>query len=99
MDFLDPSAISFGTQFNMGLVCERLTDIIAVGSWFDTFTVKHTRWLSLVRKIITVINSDFVLCGVFCFYPNYVAGILDVVEKTHFYVLCNDTIICVEYLE
>jgi hypothetical protein len=83
----------------MGLLFERLRDIIGIGSWFDTFTVKNTKWLSLVRKIITLINSDSVLFGFFDFYRSYVAGILRVVEEIHFYVLCNDTIICAVYLE
>jgi hypothetical protein len=38
-------------------------------------------------------------CAVRLIYPSYVAGILDVVEEIHFYVLCNNTIICAEYLE
>jgi len=63
-------------NFDMGLVSERLTDVIGVGSWFDSFTVKNTAWLSLVRKIITTVNSDSVLCGTFGLYPSYVADIL-----------------------
>jgi hypothetical protein len=99
MDFLDYSAINFGSQFDMGLVCEKLTDITGAGSWFDSFTVKNTTWLSFVRRIITTMNSDSVLCGVFRLYPSYVTGILEVVEEIHFYVICNDTIIGDEYLE
>jgi hypothetical protein len=99
MDFMDYSAISFGSQSDIELVCERLTDIIGAGSWFVSFTVKNTTWLSAVRKIITAMNSDSVLCEAFGLYPSYVAGILYVVEEIHFYVLCNDTIICAEYPE
>ena len=50
MDFLKFSAIPFGTDFVMGLVCRRLTDLIGVGSQFDSFTVQNTMWLSLVEK-------------------------------------------------
>jgi hypothetical protein len=64
--------------------CERLTDIIGVGSWCDTFTVKNTTWLSLQRKIITMMNSDSVLCGAFGLYPSCVAGIANAVEETSF---------------
>jgi hypothetical protein len=86
MNFLDYSAISFGSQFDMGLVCERLTDIIGAGSWFYSFTVNNITWLSLVRKIITAMNRDSVLCGAFGLYPSYVAGILEHVR--------GDTFLC-----
>ena len=58
MDFLKFSAIPFGTEFDMGLVCTRLTDLIGVGSWFDSFTVQNRMWLSLVKKILESINSE-----------------------------------------
>jgi hypothetical protein len=45
--------------------------------------VQHTTWLSLVRNIITTMNSDSLLCGSFELYHSYVAGI-DVVEEIHF---------------
>jgi hypothetical protein len=89
MDFLKFSANPFGTEFDMGLACTRLTDLIGVGSWFDSFTVQNTMWLSLVKKILTTINIERVMCAVFNLYPSYVAGILKHV-KINFYVLCNE---------
>ena len=74
----------------MGLMCTRQTDIIGAGSWFDSFTVQNTIWLSLVKKILVTMNSDRVLCGVFGLYPSYLAGILKHVEEINFYVLCNE---------
>ena len=64
MDFLKFSAIPFGTEFDMGLVCTRLTDLIGVGSWFDSFKVQNRMWLSLVKKILQSINSEGLMCGV-----------------------------------
>ena len=83
----------------MGLVCTRLTDIIGAGSWFDSFTVQNTMWLSFVKKILMTMNSDRVLCRVFGLYPSYVAGILKHMEEINFNVLCNDELTYSEYIE
>ena len=58
MDFMKFSTIPFGTDFDMGLVCTRLDDLIGVGSWFDSFTVQNTMWLSLVEKILVTLKSE-----------------------------------------
>jgi hypothetical protein len=76
MDFLKFSAIPFGTEFDMGLVFTRLTDLIGVSSWLKTSTVQNTMWLSLVKKILLIMNRDRVMCGVNELYPSYLAGIL-----------------------
>ncbi len=90
MDFMKFSTIPFGTDFDMGLVCTRLDDLIGVGSWFDSFTVQNTMWLSLVEKILVTLNSEQVISAVFGIYPSYVAGILKHVVEINFYVLSND---------
>jgi hypothetical protein len=61
MDFLKFSAIPFGTEVDMGLVYTRLTDLIGVGSGFDSFTLQNTAWFSLVKKILASVNSEQVM--------------------------------------
>ncbi len=90
MDFINFSTIPFGTGLDMDHVCTRLNELIGVGSWFDSFTVQNTMWLSLVKKILQSINSEGVRWGVIGLYPSYVAGILKHVVEINFYVLCND---------
>ena len=90
MDFMNFSTIPYGTGFDMGLVCTRLNELIATGSWFDPFTVKNTMWLSVVEKILVTLNSEQVTSAVVGLYPSYVAGILKYVVEINFYVLSND---------
>jgi hypothetical protein len=52
-----------------------------------------------VNDIITAVNSDKVLCGSFCLYPSYVAGILNSVKQIHFYVLCSEKLNYADYVE
>ena len=92
------SVIPFGTEFDMGLVCTRLDDLIGVGSWFDSFTVQNTMWLSLVEKILVTLKSEKVISAVFGLYPSYVACILKHVE-INFYVLSNDYLTYEDYIE
>ena len=94
MNFMKFSTIPFGTEFDMGLVCTRLNDLIGVGSWFDSFTVQNTKWLSL----FVTLNSERVIWAVFGLYPSYVAGILKNVE-INFYVLSNDYLTYADYIE
>ena len=44
MEFLDFSAISFGSDSDMGLVCKNLNSIFRAGVSFDTFTVQNKKW-------------------------------------------------------
>ena len=100
MDFMKFSVIPFGTEFDMGLVCTRLDDLIGVGSWFDSFTVQNTMWLSLVEKILVTLNNNYqVMCSVIGLYPSYVAGILKHVVEINFYVLTNDYLTYADYIE
>ena len=89
MDLLDFSDVSIRTNDNIGRLCEDLNHIVGYGIWYDTFQVQNTQWLWLVNNIVTTMNSDKVLCGCLGLYPSYVAGILNSVNKIHFYVLCS----------
>jgi hypothetical protein len=97
MDFIKFSAIPFGTQLDMGLVCTRLNDIIGVGSWFDSFKVQNTMWLSLVKKILVTLNREQAISAVFGLYPSYVAGILKHVIEINFYTLSNECLTYAHY--
>jgi len=66
---------------------------------YDTLQVKNTKWLWLVNDIVTIVNSDNVLCGSFGLYPSYVAGILISVKEIHFYVLCSEKLNYADYVE
>jgi hypothetical protein len=90
MVFLIFSAIPFGTEFDMGLfVCTRLTDLIGVGSWFDSFTVHNTARLFLVQKILSTINSDMWYAQLSGVYRSYLTGILTHVEEINFIFFVN----------
>ena len=52
-----------------------------------------------MNDIVTTVNSDAVLCGVFGLYSSCPAGILNSVKETHFYVLCSEKLNCAEYVE
>ena len=52
-----------------------------------------------MKDIIIAINMDKALCGVFCLYPTYVAGILSRVEEINFYTLSNTKVKFLEYIE
>ena len=99
MDFLDYRNVSFLPGTSIGQLCEKLNNIIGHGIWYDTFQVRNTKWLWLVNGIVTMMNSDKVLCGSFGLYPCYVAGILKFVEVIHFYVLCNEKLNYANYVE
>jgi hypothetical protein len=61
-----------------------LDDLIGARSWFDSFTVQNTLWLSVVEQILVAHNSEQVVPSVFGLYPSYVAGILKHVVKVNF---------------
>jgi hypothetical protein len=89
MDFLDFRDVSFRANTNIGRLCEDLNNIISEGIWHDRYNVRNTEWLWLVNNIVAAMNSDKILCGSFGIYPSFVAGILNSVNKIHFYVLCS----------
>ena len=55
--------------------------------------------MCLVSDIVATINSAKIVCGSFGLYPSYVAGILNSVEKIHFYVLCYEQINNEDYIK
>ena len=66
--------------------------LIGQGIYYDEYKIRNTKWFWLVNDIVTAMNSDKMLCGVFGIYPCYVAGILNSVNAVNFYVLCLDYI-------
>jgi hypothetical protein len=99
MDFLDYSEVVFGSGVDMEQLSKTLDHIIDFSIWYDIFTVQNSKWLWFVKDIITNINKDKALCGVFCLYPTYVAGILSRVEEINFYILSNNKLKFVDYIE
>jgi hypothetical protein len=87
MTDLDFSAISFGSSVDMKRLSDGLNELVGAGIWYDTFTIRNTRWLWLVNDTVSVMKSDEVLCGVGGIYPEFVAGILNQVNEINFYVL------------
>ena len=69
MDFLDYSKVVFGSGVDMGQPCKTLDHIVGFSIWYDTFTVQNSKWLWFLKDILTTINKDKALCGVFCLYP------------------------------
>ena len=98
MDFLNFADISFLPNSSIGRLCKDLSNNVGQGIWYDTFQVQNTKWLWLVKYIVTILNSD-VFCGSFGLYPSYVAGILNSVKEIHFYVLCIKQIYYADYIE
>ena len=80
MDFLDFANVLFLPNSSIGELCEDLNTIVGKCIWYNTFQVQNTKWLWLVNNILTIINSDNVLCASFGLYPSYVAGILNSVK-------------------
>ena len=93
MEFLDFSAISCGSNFDIGFVCTKLNTVVGAGMRFETFTVQNTKWFWLLKCIVAAMNSDRVLCGAFGLYPGYVAGILKHVAEVHFDVLTSKLVV------
>jgi hypothetical protein len=76
MDFLDYSEVSFGSGVDMG----QLRKTLGVSILYNTFTAQNSKWLWFVNGIVTVINNDKALRGVFGLFPTYVAGKLSKVK-------------------
>jgi len=77
-----------------------LNTTIGQGIWNNTFQVQNTKWLWLVNDIVTIMNSNNVLCTSLELFPSYVAGILNSVKEINFYALCNKRRLqCASYLE
>jgi len=99
MDFLDYPEVVFGSGVDVGQLSKTLDHIVGFSIWYDKFTVQNSKWLWFVKDIITAINKDKALCGVFCLYPTYVAGILSRVEEINFYILSNNKLKFLDYIE
>jgi hypothetical protein len=90
MDFLDFRDVSFRANTNIGRLCEDLNAVLGEGIWYDRAEVRNSKWLWLVNNIVAAMNKNNILCGSFGLYPSFVVGILNSVNKIHFYVLCNE---------
>jgi hypothetical protein len=100
MDFLGFTDVSFLPNSSIGKLCENLNTTVGQGIWYDTYQVQNQKWLWLVNNIVTIMNSDNMICGCFGLFPSYVAGILNSVRENNFYVLCNKRRLrCASYLE
>jgi len=49
--------------------------------------------------MVTAMNNDKTLCGCFGMHPSFVAGILNSARRVHFFVLCNEELKYVNYIE
>ena len=49
--------------------------------------------------MVTGINNEKALCGCFGLYPSFVAGILNLTQQIHFFVLCNKQLDYENYIE
>ena len=69
---------------DMGQLCKTLDRIVGASIWYDTFTARNSKWLSFVNDVVTSINNDKALCGVFGLYPTYVGSILTKEQEISF---------------
>ena len=100
MDFIEFTDVSFLPYLSLGKLCEELNITVGQGIWYDTCQVQNTEWLWLVNDIVTIMNSNNMLCRCFELFPSYVAGILNSVKEINLYVLCNKRRLqCASYLE
>jgi hypothetical protein len=66
-------------------------DLILLDKGFSTIHLKFgTQWLWLVTAIVEAMNRYKVLCVCFILYSTYVAGILNSMNVTDFYVVCSE---------
>jgi hypothetical protein len=99
MDFLDFANMSFCASTNIGQLCQDLKSLVGLNIWYDTFQIKYSKWLWLVSVIFATINTDTILWGSFGLYSSYAAGILNSVEKIHFFVLCYEQLNYGDYIK
>jgi hypothetical protein len=59
------SSVSFEPDTKVGRLCEELNTKIGYGLWFASFKIQNTKWLWFVNDIVTAMNDDKILCGVF----------------------------------
>jgi len=87
MDCLLYKCASFTSHSSIGQLSEILNKIAGYAIYYDTLEIQNTKLISIVNNYITIINSNKLLFGSFGVYPSYVAGILNFVNKIHFYIL------------
>jgi hypothetical protein len=98
MDFLQFADVSFQPDTNIGRLCEILNNTVGNAIWCDAFAIRNKKWFLLVNNIVAVMNNN-ILCGCFGIYPRLAGGILDPVNDTDFYVLCNKKLNYADYIE
>ena len=69
MDFLNYSDVLFGSGGDMGWLCKELIHIVGASILYNTFSFQNTKWLWFVNDVVTLMNNDKMLCGVFGLYP------------------------------
>jgi hypothetical protein len=99
MDFLDFQSVSLHPDSGNGLLRENFNSVIGHRICHDTYQVLNTDMLWFVNEIIEDMNCDNLLCGCFCLYPSYVAGILNRMPNIHFYVVCSEKITFDDYIK
>jgi len=60
MDFLGFTDVSFPPSSSIEQLCKDLNTIVGQGIWYETFQVQNTKWLWVVKEILTSLNSDSV---------------------------------------
>jgi len=71
MDCLLYECASFTPDSSIEQVCEDLNKIVGYGIYYDIFEIQNTKWLWLVNNVVTIMNSNKVLCGSFGVYTSY----------------------------
>ena len=70
MDIFDYSEVTFGSRMDMGQLGKTLDHIVGASILYDTFTAQNSKWLWIVNDIISAINNDKLLYGVFQAKPS-----------------------------
>ena len=99
MDFLNYSDVLFGSGVDMGWLCKELNHNEGASIWYDRISFQNTKWLWFVNDVVTLMNNDKVLCGVFGLYPSFVACTLNKVQEINLNVLSNNKLKYSDYIE
>ena len=83
----------------MGQLCKMLDQMVCTSIWYDTFTVQNSKCLRFVNDVVTGVNNDKALCRVFGLYPAYVTGTLSKVQEINFYILSNNKLKYLDYIQ
>jgi hypothetical protein len=66
MDFLQHADVSFGSDANIGQLCEELSNIYGRSIWYDTFKLQNKKWLWFVNDVVAAMKINTMLRGFFC---------------------------------